>query len=45
MTTTPKPEINADAKPEIRSCADVIRKHKEYIWPSVTNYLSDAAGG
>src|SRR6202167_3472296 len=38
MTTTPKPEISADAKPEIRSSADVIRKHKEYIWPSVTNY-------
>src|SRR6202167_5374721 len=38
MTTTPKPEISADAKHEIRSTADVIRKHKEYIWPSVTNF-------
>jgi 4-aminobutyrate aminotransferase-like enzyme len=44
MTTTPKPEshidpkAHVDPKPEIRSSADVIRKHKEYIWPSVTNY-------
>jgi 4-aminobutyrate aminotransferase-like enzyme len=38
MTTTPRPELKPDAKPEIRSTADVIRKHKEYIWPSVTNY-------
>ena len=38
MTTTPKPELPADAKPEIRSSADVIRKHKEYIWPSVANF-------
>jgi len=50
MTTTPKPEAHLDpkatvdakppteAKPEIRSTADVVRKHKEYIWPSVTNY-------
>jgi 4-aminobutyrate aminotransferase-like enzyme len=44
MTTTPKPETHidpkahVDPKPEIRSSADVIRKHKEYIWPSVTNY-------
>src|ERR1700722_18423528 len=38
MTTTPKPDLQADAKPEIRSSADVIRKHKEYIWPSVSNY-------
>ncbi len=38
MTTTPRPELNADHKPEIRSSADVIRKHKEYIWPAVSNY-------
>ena len=44
MTTTPKPEshvdpkAHVDPKPEIRSSADVIRKHKEYIWPSVTNF-------
>ena len=38
MTTTPKPEAHIAPKPEVRSSADVIRKHKEYIWPSVSNY-------
>jgi 4-aminobutyrate aminotransferase-like enzyme len=38
MTTTPRPEVAADAKPETLSSADVVRKHKEYIWPAVTNF-------
>ncbi len=39
MTTTPRTEITKDAsKPEQISSADVIRKHKEYIWPAVSNY-------
>lgn len=43
MTTTPRPDIKTEAKPEIakpeiKSSADVIRKHKEYIWPAVTNF-------
>lgn len=38
MTTTPRPEVSAEQKAEIRSSADVIRKHKEYIWPAVANY-------
>ncbi|HLW98880.1 MAG TPA: aspartate aminotransferase family protein [Candidatus Acidoferrales bacterium] len=39
MTTTPRPEVAAEIKPEAAmSSADVIRKHKEYIWPAVTNF-------
>jgi 4-aminobutyrate aminotransferase-like enzyme len=30
MSTTPKVEV--------KSSADVIRKHKEYLWPAVTNF-------
>jgi 4-aminobutyrate aminotransferase-like enzyme len=42
MPTTPsaqaKQESKADATPEVKSSADVIRKHKEYIWPAVANF-------
>jgi 4-aminobutyrate aminotransferase-like enzyme len=39
MTTTPRPEVTKEAaKSEKISSADVIRKHKEYIWPAVSNY-------